>query len=84
MKKLFLIIILSMSINLNAGDYRYDWANIGNFGLGEISNQLLIYCCDDTDITSIPAFETYWKWYFLGVIIIVFIIMLLTRKRELK
>ena len=80
MKKL--LILLFFTLNLNAGDSRYDWANIGSFGLGEINNQLLIYCGDDTCFTSIPGFETYWKWYFLWFGIIAWVLIFILRKRK--
>ena len=79
MKKL-LITILCWSISLNAGDSRYDWADFGGFGLGEINNQLLIYCGDDICITPIPGFETYWKWYLLWSIASIFIILFIRKK----
>ena len=80
MKKL-LILLSILTLNLNAGDYRYDWANIGSFGLGEISNKLLIYCGDDVCFTSIPGFETYWKWYLFWFGIIACITIFICRKK---
>ena len=84
MKKLFFILIILFSVYLYAGDYRYEWANFGRFGLGEIDNQLIIYCGYDTCITHIPSFISYWKRYILGVIMIFFIVKFFKKKKSLK
>ena len=81
MKKL-LILLSIFTLTLNAGDSRYNWANIGSFGLGEINNQLLIYCGDNVYFTSIPSFDTYWKWYFLWFGIIAWVLIFIRRKRK--
>jgi len=77
-KSLFLCFL---TLNLNAGDYLYEWADIGHFGLGEINNKLLIYCGDDVCFTFIPTFETYWKWYLLWLVVIAFIVIFIRRKK---
>ena len=80
MKILFFNLIF-LTLNLNAGDYRYEWANIGRFGLGEIDDKLLIYCGKEICITSIPAFESYWKWYLLWFVIIALVIVFVRKKK---
>jgi len=79
-----LLLLLFLTFNLNAGDYRYSWANIGDFGLGEIDNKLLIYNNDEVYFTSIPAFETYWKWYLLWFVVITCIVIFVRRKKRLN
>ena len=86
MKKIiiYLIVNLFFSFYVLAGDYRYSWANIGDFGLGEIDNKLLIYNNDEVYFTSIPAFETYWKWYLLWFVVITGFVIFVRRKKRLN
>jgi len=80
-----LLLLLFLTFNLNAGDYRYSWGNIGDFGLGEIDNKLLIYNNnDEVYFTSIPAFETYWKWYLLWFVVITGFVIFVRRKKKIK
>ena len=76
-----LIVLLLVSTTLYAGDCRYPWADVGNFGLGEISNQFIIYYGESHYITAIPSFVSYWKRYVVGLIMMVVVIVMIKRKK---
>ena len=77
----FLIVLLLFSTTLYAGDCRYEWANIGAFGLGDIDNWLIIYYGDSSYITAIPSFVSYWKRYVVGLVMMVVVIVMIKRKK---
>jgi len=75
------MVLLLFSTTLYAGDYRYEWADVGSFGLGEINNQLMLYYGDSNYITAIPAFGSYWKRYVVGLVILLVMIIMIKHKK---